>query len=226
MRQAEKLMLEVDSLRAGYGALEALHGVSLRATQGEIVAVLGANGAGKTTLMRALTGLIRTRGGSVSLGGERIDRMPIERRVRHGLALVPEGRAVFGPLSVRENLVMGAYTTRARRDIDAGIERTLAYFPRLKDRLEVPGASLSGGEGQMLAIGRALMSNPRVLLLDEPSHGLAPVIVDTVFEVITRLNRDEGLTIVLVEQNAHKAMEVATTAYVLQGGAIALHGDA
>ena len=217
-------MLSVEGLRAGYGSLEALHDVSITVGKGEAVAVLGANGAGKTTLMRALTGLIRTRAGAITLEGRRIERLTPEQRVECGLALVPEGRELFGSLSVRENLVMGAFTRRDRRELEADIEQTLAYFPRLRERLHAPAASLSGGEGQMLSIGRALMSHPRVLLLDEPSLGLAPSIVDTVFEVIARLNREQGLTVMLVEQNARMALNVVSSAYVLQGGSVALHG--
>jgi len=217
-------MLTVEELRAGYGSLEALHGVSFTVASGEAVGILGANGAGKTTLMRALTGLIRTRAGSITLEGRRIERLGPEQRVRAGLALVPEGRELFGSLTVRENLIMGAYTRRDRQELEADIAQVLAYFPRLGQRLYAPAASLSGGEGQMLSIGRALMSHPRALLLDEPSHGLAPAIVETVFEVIARLNREQGLTVVLVEQNARMALSVVSSAYVLQGGVVALHG--
>ncbi|HZT99859.1 MAG TPA: ABC transporter ATP-binding protein [Ktedonobacteraceae bacterium] len=219
-------MLKVEQLRAGYGALEVLHGISFEVPAQSIVAILGANGAGKTTLMRALTGLLRPHTGTIDLGGERIERLSTERRVRSGLALVPEGRDLFGSLTVRENLVMGAFTRRSRAETEADISRVLDYFPRLKTRLHAHAASLSGGEGQMLSIGRALMSHPRLLLLDELSQGLAPVIVDTVFDVVTRLNREEGLTIALVEQNARKALSVASIAYVLQGGTIALQGTA
>lgn len=217
-------MLTVEGLRAGYGPLEALHGVSFAVERGEAVAILGANGAGKTTLMRALTGLIRARGGTITLDGARIERLAPEARVRGGLALVPEGRELFGSLTVRENLLMGAYTRRDRKEMEADIAQALGYFPRLRERLSATAASLSGGEGQMLSIGRALMSHPRVLLLDEPSHGLAPAIVDTVFEVISRLNREQGLTVVLVEQNARVALSVVSAAWVLQGGEVALHG--
>ena len=217
-------MLKVEQLCAGYGALEVLHSVSFEVPARSIVAVLGANGAGKTTLMRALTGLIRTRSGTVSLQGERIERLAAERRVRYGMALVPEGRELFGSLTVRENLLVGAFTRRSRHETEADIVRVLDYFPRLKARMHAQAASLSGGEGQMLSISRALMSHPQLLLLDELSHGLAPAIVDTVFDVILRLKREQGLTILLVEQNARKALSVARMAYVLQSGSIALHG--
>ncbi len=218
-------MLSVSGLRAGYGPLEVLHDVSLEISKGDAVAVLGANGAGKTTLMRALTGLIRTRAGSISLDGRRLDRLPPEQRVRSGLALAPEGRELFNSLTVRENLLMGAFTRRDRHALDADIEQALSYFPRLRQRLDAQAASLSGGEGQMLSIARALMSRPSVLLLDEPSLGLAPSVVDIVFEVIARLNREQGLTVVLVEQNARMALSIVSAAYVLQGGSVALHGS-
>jgi branched-chain amino acid transport system ATP-binding protein len=217
-------MLKIDQLRAGYGSLEVLHGLSFAVPTGSIVAILGANGAGKTTLMRAISGLIRVQSGSIELDERRVDHVAVEKRVRMGMALVPEGRDLFGSLTVRENLLMGAYTRRSRSEIEHDIARILDLFPRLKTRLHAQAASLSGGEGQMLAIGRALMSHPRLLLLDEPSQGLAPVIVETVFDVISQLNRDEGLTIVLVEQNARQAMQIAHSAYVLQSGSIALHG--
>ena len=218
-------MLKIERVCAGYGSLEMLHSVSFTAPTGAIIAILGANGAGKTTLMRALSGLIRTRSGSIELDGRQIEHISVEKRIRMGMALVPEGRDLFGSLTVRENLVMGAYTRPSRAEIDHDIERILALFPRLKERLHTQAASLSGGEGQMLAIGRALMSHPRLLLLDEPSQGLAPVIVETVFDVISQLNHDEGLTIVLVEQNARQALNIAHSAYVLQSGSIALRGE-
>jgi branched-chain amino acid transport system ATP-binding protein len=217
-------VLKVESLSAGYGPLQVLRDISFEAPAGAIVAVLGANGAGKTTLLRALSGLIPVRSGSVTVDGRRVDRLAAERRVRRGMALVPEGRDLFGSLTVRENLIMGTFSRRGGQEVEADIARVLEYFPRLKGRLRAHAASLSGGEGQMLAIGRALMSRPRLLLLDEPSHGLAPVIVETVFDVVKRLNREERLTILLVEQNAHMALDAASTAYVLQSGAIALSG--
>ncbi len=219
-------MLKVEQLSAGYGQLEVLHAISFEVPDRSIVAILGANGAGKTTLMRALMGQIRLRQGTITLHDRSIEHLSTERRVRYALALVPEGRELFGSLTVRENLLMGAFIRRRRREIETSLERVLHYFPRLKTRLHAQAASLSGGEGQMLAIGRALMSQPRLLLLDEPSLGLAPVIVDTVFDVVTRLQRDEQLTIILVEQNVRKALRVASTVYILQGGSIALHGAA
>ena len=219
-------MLTVTQLCAGYGPLEVLHGVSFEVPAGAIVAILGANGAGKTTLMRALMGLIRPRGGSIIFDGQHLEHASTEQRVRSGLALVPEGRELFGSLTVKENLLMGAFTRHSAREIEDRLAHVLDYFPRLKTMLQVPAASLSGGEGQMLAIGRALMSRPRLLLLDEPSQGLAPVIVETVLNVIVRLNRDDHLTVVLSEQNARKALQIAGQAYVLQSGIIALQGQA
>ncbi|MBX5448976.1 ABC transporter ATP-binding protein [Thermogemmatispora sp.] len=217
-------MLRVEGLHAGYGPLEILHGISLEVPAGSLVALLGANGAGKTTLMRTLMGLLPTRSGRILFADQEIQRAGVERRVRLGLALVPEGRELFPSLSVRENLLMGAFGRRGRAAIESDIERVLAYFPALKARLSLPAASLSGGEGQMLAIGRALMGQPRLLLIDELSQGLAPAIVESVLAVLLRLNRQEGLTMLLVEQNARKALKVANLAYVLQSGSLVLQG--
>ncbi|GHO62600.1 ABC transporter ATP-binding protein [Ktedonobacter sp. SOSP1-52] len=217
-------MLKVEHVSAGYGAADVLHDVSFVVPEREIVTILGANGAGKTTLMRVLTGLIKSRQGTVALQGQQLESWSPERRVKKGLALVPEGRELFPSLTVYENLLMGAFTRASRQEREETLERVLKYFPRLKERLHAYAASLSGGEGQMVAIGRALMAHPRVLLLDEPSLGLAPVVVDTVFDVIARLNVDEGLTIILVEQNARRALRIARKAYVLRGGTIAMEG--
>lgn len=219
-------MLKIEQLSVGYGPLEVLHALSFEAPARSTTAILGANGAGKTTLMRALTGQLRPRQGTITLEGYPIENLSIEWRVQHGIALVPEGRELFGSLTVRENLLMGGFIRRSHKETEASLERVLDYFPRLKIHLSAQAASLSGGEGQMLAIGRALMSQPRLLLLDEPSLGLAPVIVDTVFDVITRLQQEEHLTIILVEQNVHKALRIANFAYILQQGTIALHGAA
>jgi branched-chain amino acid transport system ATP-binding protein len=207
-------LLEIRGLTARFGGLVAINELDLHIQAGEIFALVGPNGAGKTTVLNCISGLVRPAAGSIRFAGREL----------LGLALVPEGRDLFGSLTVRENLLMGAYTRRVRAEIERDIERILGLFPRLKTRLHAPAASLSGGEGQMLAIGRALMSHPRLLLLDEPSQGLAPVIVETVFEVIVQLNRDERLTIVLVEQNAHQALDIAHDAYILQGGSIVLNG--
>jgi branched-chain amino acid transport system ATP-binding protein len=217
-------MLRVEDLRAGYGALEVLHGIAFTAPEGSMVALLGANGAGKTTLMRALMGLIPVRSGRIDFAGQALTRLPVERRVRAGLALVPEGRELFASLTVRENLLMGAFTRRSRQEVEADLQRVLACFPRLQEHWHTQAASLSGGEGQMLAIGRALMGRPRLLMLDELSHGLAPAIVDSVLAVLVRLVREEGLTLLLVEQNARKALSFVDYAYVLQSGSIVLEG--
>ncbi len=217
-------MLKVEQLRAGYGALEVLHGISFQVAPGEIVAVLGANGAGKSTLLRALAGVLRTSSGSITLDGHPLERVSADQRVRRGMTLVPEGRELFGSLTVRENLIMGAFTRRSSTELAADIDRMLGYFPRLRQRIDAKAASLSGGEGQMLAISRALMSHPRLLLLDEPSQGLAPAIVDVVFDVLARLNAETGLTLLLVEQNARRALTLARHAYVMQGGTFALAG--
>ncbi|HEX4206377.1 MAG TPA: ABC transporter ATP-binding protein [Ktedonobacteraceae bacterium] len=217
-------MLKVEQLSAGYGAIEVLHSVSFEVPAQSIVALLGANGVGKTTMMRALLGLIPARQGTVSLEGTPIEHFSTEHRVKCGLSLVPEGRELFGSLTVRENLLVGAFTRHDHQETETQLARVLDYFPRLKTRLYALASSLSGGEGQMLAIGRALMSQPRLLLLDEPSNGLAPVVVDTVFDVIAQLRRKEHLTIIVVEQNVHKALKVADMAYIIQGGHIALYG--
>jgi branched-chain amino acid transport system ATP-binding protein len=220
------MMLTISGLRAGYGQLEILRGLNIDVPAGSIVAVLGANGAGKTTLMRALIGIIRARAGAIVLDGKPIEHISTEERVQRGLALTPEGHELFRSLTVRENLVMGAFTVRDQRSLAADIDRVLAIFPRLRQHVHNPAASLSGGEAQMLAIGRALMARPRLLMLDEPSLGLAPAVVETVFQAIDDLNRTDHLTILLVEQNAHKALAVANTAYVLQHGTVALSGPA
>jgi branched-chain amino acid transport system ATP-binding protein len=217
-------MLEVVGLSSGYGGPVVLKDVSLRVSAGEIVTVIGTNGAGKTTLLNTLAGLLRPLGGTVRLDGEPISGLPTEKIVRAGLSLVPEGRQVIAPLSVEENLRVGAYGRKG-----GGAADTLAAiydrFPRLKERRRQPAGLLSGGEQQMLAIGRALMAGPRVLLLDEPSMGLAPLIVSEIFVLLGELNR-QGLTVLLVEQNARKALTLATRGYVLEGGRIVLEGSA
>ncbi|GIW13293.1 MAG: ABC transporter ATP-binding protein [Tepidiforma sp.] len=214
-------LLEVRDLRAGYGAIIAVKGISLDVNEGEIVTLIGSNGAGKSTTLRAISGVIRPRGGQVTFAGQRIDRLQPHAIVRLGLSHVPEGRGIFHSLSVYENLLMGAYT---RDDaIQADLERVYHLFPRLKERLDQPGGTLSGGEQQMLAIGRALMARPRLLLLDEPSMGLSPVLVETIFETIQAIRR-EGATVLLVEQNALMALEIADRAYVIESGEITLSG--
>ena len=208
-----------------------LRGVSLTVREGGITALLGANGAGKTTTLKAISGLLRSeRGevtkGAIELGGERIDRLPPHAIVRRGVVQVFEGRRVFEHLTTEENLVAGGHIESDRARVATGIERVYQYFPRLKERRSVQAGYLSGGEQQMLVIGRALMSNPRVILLDEPSLGLAPLLVEEIFEIVRRLNREEKLTVLLVEQNATLALAVATHGYVMENGRIVLDGDA
>ncbi len=215
-------ILEVRDLSVSYGAIQALKGVSLSLSEGEIVTLIGANGAGKTTTLRAIMGLVPASGGEVRYRGEPTRSMPTHRLVREGLVLVPEGRIVFANLSVQENLEMGAY---ARRDpgVSADYEKVFTLFPRLKERLKQTAGTLSGGEQQMLAIGRALMSRPRVLLLDEPSLGLAPIVVHAIFEAIVEIHR-AGVPVLLVEQNANAALRHSNRAYVLETGHVALEG--
>ena len=209
-----------------YGHIHAIKGVSLRVDQGEIVTLIGANGAGKTTTLRTISGIQQPREGQVLLNGQRIDRLPPHRIVEMGICQSPEGRRIFSRMSVQENLEMGAF---ARRDaavaIRADLERTLELFPRLKERLRQRGGTLSGGEQQMLAMGRALMSRPRILLLDEPSMGLAPMLVETIFNTIVEINR-QGVAVLLVEQNALMALNVAHRGYVLETGRIVLEDEA
>jgi branched-chain amino acid transport system ATP-binding protein len=217
--------LEVEGVVSGYGQIMAVKGVSLRIDTGEIVALIGANGAGKSTTLRTISGLLRPRAGSIKFEGERIDSVAPHKIVALGISHVPEGRAVFGQLTVRENLEMGAYRRKDRKAIEQDLDRVLVTFPRLRDRLKQDGGTLSGGEQQMLAIGRALMAQPRLLLLDEPSMGLSPVLVETIFNTVIEINRG-GTTILLVEQNAAMALQAATRGYVLESGQIALEASA
>jgi branched-chain amino acid transport system ATP-binding protein len=219
-------MLEVRGLAAGYGRLEVLHGIDLDVADGELLAVLGANGAGKTTLLRAVSGLLRPTAGTVRLAGRDVTGHPAERLAGHGLAHVPEGRLVFPTLPVEDNLTLGAYARRRHKGGTAEDRaRVLELFPRLRDRLGQPAGSLSGGEQQMLAVGRGLMARPRLLLLDEPSLGLAPKIVAEITAVLARLRDDHGLTILLVEQNVHAAFAVADRVLVFDRGRVAMEGD-
>ncbi|MBI2493746.1 MAG: ABC transporter ATP-binding protein [Candidatus Rokubacteria bacterium] len=215
-------MLEVRELHLSYGRIRALQGASVVVRAGEIVTLVGPNGAGKSSLLRTVAGVHRPQGGSVHCLGRRIDGEPVEALVRRGIVLVPEGRATLRHLTVRGNLVLGAYV---RRDggIEADLRRVLARFPQLGERLDQKAGTLSGGEQQMLAIGRALMARPRLLLLDEPSLGLAPLVVTSIFGTIREL-RNEGVTILLVEQNAKQALQLADRAYVLETGSIVLEG--
>jgi branched-chain amino acid transport system ATP-binding protein len=221
-------MLTIKDLHAGYGSSEVLHGATLTVPQGRLVAVIGPNGAGKTTTMRAISGLIRPRSGQVLFGGEDIAGMEAARVARLGLAHVPEGRHVFGPLAVEENLLLGAYRRLPKlfgykAGARAGLERVYAMFPRLKERRRQLAGTLSGGEQQMLAVGRALMAEPQLILLDEPSMGLAPVIVEELFATLNQL-KQQGITMLLVEQMAHKALQVADHVYVMERGRVVIDG--
>jgi branched-chain amino acid transport system ATP-binding protein len=216
-------MLEVRGVAAEYGDVRALWDISLQVNAGEIVALVGPNGAGKTTLMRTIAGLHRPSAGSIRFEGQALHGLAPHRIVEHGLVLVPEGRHLFGELTVLENLRMGAFSPRARRTREQTLKRVYDVFPLLRDRNTQVAATLSGGQQQMLAVGRALMGLPRLLLLDEPSLGLAPLVVRGIFEVITAVNR-EGITVLLVEQNAHLALELADRAYILEQGRVAGEG--
>ena len=219
-------LLKVDALHAGYGRAEVLSGVSIQAAAGSVVAVVGPNGAGKSTLLNALMGVIPARG-ELAFDGEPIQRLSLEQRVQRGIALVPETRALFATMPVADNLLLGGYRQRRtpRAEQSARLDEIYALFPRLHERQAQAAGTLSGGERQMLAIGRALMGRPRLLMLDEPSLGLAPLVVKEIFRIIERL-RESGATILLIEQNARAAMAVADQAYVLETGAIALSGPA
>ena len=217
--------LSVTDLVAGYGDARVLHGLSFTVAPGEICAILGPNGAGKTTLLRALSGMVRGRG-SVRLGGTELTGRSPDAIARRGVAHVPEGRGTFMPLTVEENLRLGAYARRRGTGVDADLDRIYTYFPALKSRLRQAAGSLSGGEQQMLAIGRALMLRPRLLLLDEPSLGLAPLITRELFRIVRAINEQERTTVVVVEQNAHLALGIAQQAHVLETGRIVLSGTA
>ncbi len=218
-------LLQVDAVSARYGEVQALHGVSLEVATGEIVCVLGANGAGKTTLLRVISGLLPAHQGRIAFDGQAMHALPPEAIVRAGVVHVPQGRMVFTSLTVHDNLVMGGFT-RPAADAKAGIERAVAYFPRLGERLKQRAGTLSGGEQQMLAIARALMSRPRLLMLDEPSMGVAPVIKEFIFEKLAEIRRQEQMAILLVEQDAEVALAVADRGYVLETGAVVLQGTA
>jgi branched-chain amino acid transport system ATP-binding protein len=221
------MLLELSGVKGGYGRAEVLHGIDLAVAEGELITVIGANGAGKSTLLKAIVGLVAVRAGTVTYRGARVNAARPERLVRKGLALVPEGRMLFGPMSVRENLELGAYGTgRDRRAAVAeGLERVHALFPLLAERSSQPAETLSGGEQQMLAVGRALMSRPRLLLLDEPSLGLAPKVIAEIFAVLGEL-RAQGVTILLVEQDARLALKHADRGYVMRTGRVVLEGSA
>jgi branched-chain amino acid transport system ATP-binding protein len=219
-------VLEIDKIDVYYGNIHALKGVSLRVEQGEIVTIVGANGAGKTSTLRTISGLLRPRSGEIRFLGQRIDGVAPDQIVRLGISHSPEGRKIFANLTVKENLDMGAFTRRDRAGIEKDREMVFELFPRLRERAKQRGGTLSGGEQQMLAISRALMSRPKLLLLDEPSLGIAPILVEQIFEKVRELNRTAGLTILVVEQNAHIALRVAHRAYVMETGHIELEGSA
>jgi branched-chain amino acid transport system ATP-binding protein len=225
-----EIMLKVEDLAVNYGAIRALRGISFEVTPGEIITLIGANGAGKSTTLHAISNIIKKTSGKVVFDGIDISAMPPDRIVSAGLVQVPEGRRIFANLSVRDNLEMGAYSRRAlsrseRQEIRADMEKVFGIFPRLKERIRQVAGTLSGGEQQMLAMGRSLMARPRLLLLDEPSMGLAPILVDEIFSVIKNINKT-GTTILLVEQNAYKALALANRAYILETGEIVKSGPA
>ncbi len=219
-------VLELNDVHTYYGKIHALKGITLSVERGEIVTLIGSNGAGKTTTLRTISGLLRPRQGAVRLNNESIAGAPAHKIVEKGIGHVPEGRGVFAALTVLENLEMGAFLLRNNAEFERRIDRVFTVFPRLKERMHQKGGTLSGGEQQMLAIGRGLMQQPAVLLLDEPSMGLAPLLVEEIFNVIRRLNSEEGTTVLLVEQNAQAALQVANRAYVLETGKISMSGDA
>ena len=218
-------MLEVKELQVYYGVIQALKDVSFEVNQGEVIALIGANGAGKTTTLHTVTGLLPSKHGSIVFEGVDITKMPAHKIVEMGIAHVPEGRRVFSQLSVYENLIMGAYTRKDKKEIADNLEMVYNRFPRLKERKTQRAGTLSGGEQQMLAMGRALMSNPKMIVMDEPSMGLSPIFVNEIFDIIEKVSAS-GTTVLLVEQNAKKALSIADRAYVLETGKIVLSGDA
>jgi branched-chain amino acid transport system ATP-binding protein len=217
------MLLELDNVTLSYGRIQALHGISLTVAEGEVVALIGANGAGKSTTMRAISGLRPISQGAIRFDGKDISKLRADLRVIRGVSQSPEGRGIFPGMSVRDNLEMGAYTRRNRTEINEDIERAFTLFPRLREREKQPGGTLSGGEQQMLAVGRALMSRPKLLLLDEPSMGLAPLLIQQIFDIIVEINQ-QGTTVLLVEQNAQQALSRAHRAYVLETGRIVKEG--
>ncbi|HAV01086.1 MAG: ABC transporter ATP-binding protein [Lachnospiraceae bacterium] len=218
-------MLEIQNLEVNYGMIRALKGISFKVDEGEVIALIGANGAGKTTALHTITGLLPAASGSIMFNGVDITRVPAHRIVTMGMAHVPEGRRVFSNLSVLQNLKMGAYTRNDRTEVEKNLEMVFSRFPRLKERQNQLSGTLSGGEQQMLAMGRALMSNPRIILMDEPSMGLSPILVNEIFDIIEKVKAD-GTTVLLVEQNAKKALSISDRGYVLETGNIVLEGKA
>ena len=218
-------MLEVKDLQVYYGVIQALKGISFHVNQGEVIALIGANGAGKTTTLQTLTGILSPKSGSIVFEGKDLTRTPAHKIVEMGMAHVPEGRRVFAELSVYENLKLGAYTRKDKKEIEETLARVYKSFPRLEERKNQLAGTLSGGEQQMLAMGRALMSHPKIILMDEPSMGLSPIFVNEIFDIIQEVSKS-GTTVLLVEQNAKKALSIADRAYVLETGKIVLEGKA
>ncbi len=216
-------LLEVKDLSVSYGAIRALHGISFHVDEGEIVTLIGANGAGKSTTLQTISGLLKPDSGQIIYDGQDISTVETDVIVRMGITQVPEGRRIFAPLTVRENLEMGAFTRKDKQEIQASMERAFQLFPRIRERVVQTGGTLSGGEQQMLAVARALMAKPRLLLMDEPSMGLAPILVEEIFDIIREIN-EQGVTILLVEQNAHMAFSVANRGYVMETGTVQLEG--
>ena len=218
-------MLKVTDLQVYYGVIQAIKGISFEVNEGEVIALIGANGAGKTTILHTITGLVEAKGGTVEFEGTNITKMPGHKIVTLGMAHVPEGRRVFAELTVLENLKLGAYTRKDKNEIEASLQTVYKRFPRLEERKNQLAGTLSGGEQQMLAMGRALMSRPKIILMDEPSMGLSPIFVNEIFDIIKEVSAG-GTTVLLVEQNAKKALSIAERAYVLETGKIVLEGDA
>lgn len=218
-------MLTIKDLEVCYGVIQAIKGISFEVNEGEVIALIGANGAGKTTILHTITGLISPKSGSIDFEGNNLTKIPAHNIVSLGMAHVPEGRRIFSELTVLENLKMGAYTRKDKKEIEDTLEKIYTRFPRLKERKNQVAGTLSGGEQQMLAMGRALMSHPRIILMDEPSMGLSPIFVSEIFDIIREIS-ESGTTVLLVEQNAKKALSIADRAYVLETGKIVLSGDA
>lgn len=218
-------MLKVDNLQVNYGVIQAIKGISFEINEGEIIALIGANGAGKTTILHTITGLIKAKEGTIDFEGAELTKTPSHKIVSMGMAHVPEGRRIFQELTVLANLKLGAYTRNDKKEMAETLEKVYSYFPRLKEREGQIAGTLSGGELQMLAMGRALMSHPKIILMDEPSMGLSPLYVNQIFDIIKEINA-AGVTVLLVEQNAKKALSIANRAYVLETGNIVLEGDA
>lgn len=218
-------LLEVKDIKVYYGMIQALKGVSFEVNEGEVVALIGANGAGKTTTLHTITGLLRAKSGQILFGGKDISKVPAHKIVSMGMAHVPEGRRVFANMSVLQNLKMGAYTRNDSKEIEESLQKVYKRFPRLQERQNQAAGTLSGGEQQMLAMGRALMSRPSIILMDEPSMGLSPIFVNEIFDIIKEVS-ESGTTVLLVEQNAKKALSIADRAYVLETGKVVLDGDA